>query len=91
MPQKNRARPSVIARLFLLVIKIYQRTLAHFIGGACRFNPSCSNYGLEAVTKHGAFRGGWLTLRRISRCHPWGATGDDPVPEKNTSDDQIDS
>lgn len=46
----------------------------------CRFTPSCSDYALEAIRRHGAARGGWLTLRRLSRCHPWGGCGCDPVP-----------
>lgn len=47
----------------------------------CRYLPTCSHYGLEAVERHGALRGGWLTVRRISRCHPWGGFGLDPVPD----------
>ncbi|WP_445376653.1 membrane protein insertion efficiency factor YidD [Niveispirillum fermenti] len=46
----------------------------------CRFYPSCSHYALEALSMHGAIRGGWLTLRRLARCHPWGGSGYDPVP-----------
>jgi len=48
--------------------------------GQCRFTPSCSAYALEAVARHGALRGAWLAVKRISRCHPWGAWGEDPVP-----------
>jgi uncharacterized protein len=47
----------------------------------CRYDPSCSNYALEALDRHGAFRGGWLTVRRLARCHPWGGHGWDPVPQ----------
>ena len=50
------------------------------MGGHCRFAPSCSRYGLDALERHGALRGSWLTARRILRCHPWGGSGDDPVP-----------
>lgn len=47
----------------------------------CRYDPSCSNYALEALDRHGALRGGWLTVRRLARCHPWGGHGWDPVPQ----------
>jgi putative membrane protein insertion efficiency factor len=66
--------------LFLLLIKFYQYLISPILGQSCRFNPSCSQYGLEAIKKHGAFKGGWLTIKRIARCHPWGAHGHDPVP-----------
>jgi len=49
-------------------------------GGGCRFQPTCSNYVIEAVETHGVLRGGWLGLRRLGRCHPWGGSGFDPVP-----------
>ena len=71
---------SLPARLLVLLIKGYQRTLALFIGGRCRFEPSCSVYGIEAIRRHGALKGGWLALRRIARCHPCGGSGEDPVP-----------
>ena len=50
------------------------------LGSNCRFQPTCSQYAEEALRRHGAFRGGWLMMRRISRCHPWGGAGYDPVP-----------
>lgn len=71
---------SPAARLLVLVVRLYQCTLAHWIGGRCRFHPSCSEYGIQALRRHGAVRGGWLTLRRIGRCHPFGGSGEDPVP-----------
>jgi uncharacterized protein len=67
-------------------IRVYQRFLSpalHFIGGpgsGCRFTPTCSEYFLQCVEKHGALRGSWLGIRRIARCHPWGGQGHDPVP-----------
>jgi putative membrane protein insertion efficiency factor len=67
-------------RLALLAVRTYQLLLAPFAGGACRFQPTCSAYALEAIERHGAGRGLWLALRRFSRCHPWGSAGFDAVP-----------
>jgi putative membrane protein insertion efficiency factor len=61
-------------------IRIYQLTLSPMFGPRCRFYPSCSQYGMEAIDKHGALRGSWLTLKRIGRCHPFHEGGFDPVP-----------
>lgn len=65
---------------FVLLIKIYQWSLSPLLGAKCRYTPTCSHYGLEALRKHGLFKGGWLTIRRILSCHPWGGHGYDPVP-----------
>lgn len=65
---------------FIFLIKVYQVTLSPFLGGRCRYSPSCSHYGIEAIQKHGPFKGGWLALKRILSCHPWGGSGYDPVP-----------
>ena len=62
------------------LIKLYQITLSPLIGRQCRYQPTCSNYGLEAIRKYGPFKGGWLTLKRILSCNPWGGSGYDPVP-----------
>jgi hypothetical protein len=61
-------------------IRSYQYTLRPIIGCNCRFLPHCSDYGLQAVSEHGAVRGSWLTARRILRCNPWHPGGYDPVP-----------
>ncbi|MSQ90033.1 MAG: membrane protein insertion efficiency factor YidD [Phycisphaerales bacterium] len=72
--------PSLAARLCITLIRLYQRWLSPILGGACRFHPSCSVYGIEAFTRVGFRRGVGLTLRRLARCHPWGGSGADPVP-----------
>jgi uncharacterized protein len=61
-------------------IRVYQLSLAYFFVGACRYEPSCSRYAIEALRQHGALRGSWLTAHRFCRCGPWGAAGYDPVP-----------
>ena len=68
------------ANIMILLIKIYQYTLSPFIGRNCRYTPTCSNYGIEAIRKYGAIKGGWLTIKRIASCNPWGGSGYDPVP-----------
>jgi putative membrane protein insertion efficiency factor len=68
------------ARLLVLVVRAYQWVLAPLLPPACRFEPTCSAYAVEALGRHGAVRGGWLTLRRLARCNPWGPAGYDPVP-----------
>jgi uncharacterized protein len=65
---------------FILLIKLYQWVLSPLLGPKCRYTPTCSQYALEAFRKYGPLKGGWLAIRRISRCHPWGGHGYDPVP-----------
>jgi putative membrane protein insertion efficiency factor len=72
----------IIKNILIGVIKLYQWTIGPVIGETCRFYPSCSHYGVEALKKHGALKGSWLTIKRICRCHPWNPGGIDPVPEK---------
>ncbi|MEB0260232.1 MULTISPECIES: membrane protein insertion efficiency factor YidD [unclassified Mucilaginibacter] len=71
----------IIGGLFLLLIKIYQYLISPILPNACRYTPTCSQYGIEAIKKHGPFKGGWLTLKRIASCNPWGGHGHDPVPD----------
>ncbi|MEM6531863.1 MAG: membrane protein insertion efficiency factor YidD [Myxococcota bacterium] len=71
---------SLAASFFIVLVRVYQYTLRPFFGSACRFEPTCSRYAVEALQTHGALRGGWLTVKRLSRCHPWGGHGHDPVP-----------
>jgi uncharacterized protein len=66
--------------LVLLPIRFYQWVISPFLPAACRYQPTCSAYAVEAVSRHGVFAGGWLALRRLLRCHPWGGSGFDPVP-----------
>lgn len=64
----------------ILLIRAYQITLGPWLGGRCRFHPSCSEYAIEAYRTHGVLRGTWLAARRLARCHPLGGKGWDPVP-----------
>jgi uncharacterized protein len=79
-----RSRVAVVSRLPRLLVvgllRLYQMLLSPLLGPRCRFYPSCSAYAVTAVSRHGVLRGGWLTLRRLLRCHPWNPGGLDPVP-----------
>lgn len=66
--------------LLVLPIKFYKMCISPMLPAACRFQPTCSEYALQAIKKHGPFRGTWLAIKRICRCHPWGGSGYDPVP-----------
>jgi putative membrane protein insertion efficiency factor len=70
----------ILSYPFIFLIKVYQYAISPLIGPKCRFTPTCSNYALQAFKKYGLFKGFWLTIKRISRCHPWGGSGYDPVP-----------
>lgn len=62
------------------LIRLYQMTISQLLPPSCRFTPSCSHYGYEAISKHGAIKGGWMAIRRVGRCHPLNPGGYDPVP-----------
>ncbi len=65
---------------FIITIKLYQWIISPWLGPKCRYTPTCSQYGIEALKKYGPVKGLWLTIKRVSRCHPWGGHGHDPVP-----------
>ena len=70
----------MIARLLIAFTRIWQSSFSAVLPPTCRFQPSCSAYAIEALTRYGALKGGWLAVKRLVRCHPWGDSGWDPVP-----------
>ena len=79
----------LLGSFFILLIRIYQYALSPFLGKSCRYTPTCSVYGVEAIKKHGPFKGGWLAIKRIGSCNPLGGSGYDPVPEKGDNNKKI--
>jgi hypothetical protein len=75
--------PSGAARVLMATLRGYRRFVSPLLPPACRFEPTCSEYTLEAVRRHGAARGAWLGVRRLARCHPWHPGGYDPVPDRS--------
>lgn len=71
---------TIFKYLFLGIIKFYQNAISPYTPASCRYMPTCSQYAVEAISKYGPFKGGWLALKRILSCHPWGGHGYDPVP-----------
>jgi putative membrane protein insertion efficiency factor len=74
--------PHVIDRLLIGALRLYKRWISPLLGPRCRFVPTCSEYAMQAIARHGAVRGSWLAARRIARCHPFHPGGHDPVPGK---------
>jgi putative membrane protein insertion efficiency factor len=70
----------IASKFIVIIIRIYQFTISPILPAACRYTPTCSAYGIEAVMKYGAIKGTFLTLKRLARCNPWGGHGHDPVP-----------
>ena len=70
----------LLSFIFIFLIKAYQTLLSPILAPRCRYLPTFSQYSIEAIRKYGPFKGGWLAVKRISRCHPWGGHGYDPVP-----------
>lgn len=91
--QKTEKAQALVSRLLssalCVLIAVYRYTLSYFIGRACRFTPSCSEYAAEAITIHGPWCGGKMALGRISRCRPGGGSGFDPVPEKGSGENAL--
>lgn len=71
---------SLISKVMLALLWFYRHCISPLTPAACRYTPTCSQYAVEAIKKYGPFKGGWLALKRILRCHPWGGSGYDPVP-----------
>jgi len=70
----------IVGAIFIVLIKIYQYFISPLTASSCRYTPTCSQYAVEAIKKYGGFKGGWLTIKRIASCNPWGGHGHDPVP-----------
>jgi putative membrane protein insertion efficiency factor len=70
----------ILVLVFIAPIKLYQLIISPWLGPSCRYTPTCSQYGIEALKKHGPLKGLWLTLKRVVSCNPWGGHGHDPVP-----------
>lgn len=70
----------LLSLILILPIRFYQLSISPLFPPSCRFTPTCSQYAIEAIRRYGPFKGLWLALRRLSRCHPWGGSGYDPVP-----------
>ena len=68
-----------MSRILIYLVLLYRVTLGRLLGGQCRFHPTCSQYAIDAINKHGPVRGTWRTVKRVSRCHPWGGSGYDPA------------
>tara|TARA_B100000795_G_scaffold243885_1_gene208064 strand:+ start:1545 stop:1790 length:246 start_codon:yes stop_codon:yes gene_type:complete len=74
---------NILTYPFVLLIKGYQLLISPLLPSTCRYDPTCSHYAIEALQKHGFLKGGWLAIKRIGSCHPWGGSGYNPVPEKD--------
>tara|TARA_R110000765_G_scaffold115849_2_gene208902 strand:- start:324 stop:590 length:267 start_codon:yes stop_codon:yes gene_type:complete len=81
----------LIAAPFIFLVRLYQQFISPFLPSSCRYSPTCSQYTIEALRAHGILKGGWLAVKRIASCNPWGGSGYDPVPPpKNESSNTAD-
>lgn len=76
----------MIKKMMILLIRFYQKCISPLLPNVCRYTPSCSQYFIEALQVHGVIKGSWLGIKRLLRCHPWGGSGYDPVPEKQNKE-----
>ena len=83
------SRPSILALIVLGPIYFYKIVISPLLGASCRFSPSCSSYAIDAIKLHGAWKGGYLATRRITRCHPFGGTGYDPVQKRDKNGNEL--
>ncbi|MBT8295042.1 MAG: membrane protein insertion efficiency factor YidD [Gramella sp.] len=74
-----------LSNILTAIVQFYKKFISPVTPASCRYQPTCSSYMLEAIKTHGAFKGFWLGIKRIARCHPWGGSGYDPVPRKSDS------
>ena len=79
-PLKVRGLKKILIFPFTILVRFYQAAISPFTPATCRFEPTCSSYTIQALEKYGLFKGGWLAIKRIFSCHPWGKSGYDPVP-----------
>ncbi|MEM7372407.1 MAG: membrane protein insertion efficiency factor YidD [Bacteroidota bacterium] len=79
-----------VSAVFVALIRIYQYAISPFFPAACRYTPTCSSYAVQAIKLHGPFKGGWLAVKRIGSCHPWGGSGYDPVPGSESPSESVD-
>ena len=79
---------SKLAWPLIQLVRLYRLAISPWLGANCRFDPTCSSYAIEALEVHGVLKGTWLAVRRIGRCHPWGGSGYDPVPNVPEDDDE---
>ena len=79
MPIKRYTLNAILIIPIVILIKFYRGAISPLLPSACRYTPTCSQYMLDALNKYGLFKGGWMGIKRISRCHPWGGHGHDPV------------
>lgn len=74
--------------MLIKLVRFYQLAISPYLGSSCRFQPTCSSYMIEAINEWGAWKGTWLGIKRIGRCHPWGDWGEDPVPKKKRTNEK---